>query len=52
MMAFKTVMEEAAKNCRSMVPWDMLYAEDLVISAEMESQSIEKFNTWFKTQRG
>ena len=32
-----------------MVPWDMLYAEDLVISAEMESQSIEKFNTWNKT---
>ena len=26
----------------------MLYADDLVIYAEMESQSIEKFNTWNK----
>ena len=31
-----------------MVPWDMLYANDLVISAQTEFQSIEKFHTWNK----
>ena len=31
-----------------MVPWDMLCADDLVISAETESQSIERFNAWNK----
>ena len=47
-LLFVIVMEEATRNCRYMVPWDMLYADDLVISAETESQSIERFNAWNK----
>ena len=27
-------MEKTTRNCRSMVPWDMLYADDLVMSPE------------------
>ena len=45
-LLFIIVIEEVIINCLSLVPWDMLYADDLVISAEMESQSSEKFNTW------
>ena len=30
------------------VPWDILYADDLGVSAEMECQSIERFDTWNK----
>ena len=29
-----------------MVLWDMLHVDDHVISAEMQSKSIEKFYTW------
>ena len=32
---FNFVMEEATKECRRGVPWDMLYADDLVLTAEL-----------------
>ena len=31
------IKEEATRNCRSMIPLDMLYADDFVVSAETES---------------
>ena len=36
------------RNCLSMVPWDLLYADGIVISAETEFQSMERLNTWNK----
>ena len=36
-LLFILVMEKATRNCRSMVPWHMLYADDRVVSAETES---------------
>ena len=42
-MLLLIVIEEATRKHRSMLPLDLLYADDLVISAETESQSNEKF---------
>ena len=43
LLLFIKVLENT-RNCRSMLPWDLLYADDIVISAETETQSMEKFN--------
>ena len=48
-MLFIIVIEEAKKKCRSKLPLDLIYADDIVISAETKSQSIEKFKIWNKT---
>ena len=45
-LLFNLVMEEAAKECRRGVPWDMLYADDLVLSAESKEEVLEQFNRW------
>ena len=33
-LLFNLVMEEATKECRRGVPWDVLHADDLVLTAE------------------
>ena len=45
-LLFNLVMEEAAKECRRGVPWDMLYADDLVLTAETKEEVLEQFNRW------
>jgi hypothetical protein len=35
-LLFIVVMEEATKECRRGDPWELLYADDLVLSAEMK----------------
>ena len=39
-------MEEATKECSRGVPWDMLYADDLVLTAESKEEVLEQFNSW------
>lgn len=45
-LLFITVMEEATKECRKGGPWELLYADDLVITAETESEMKEMFGRW------
>ena len=43
---FKIVMEEATKLCRKGDPWELLYADDLVLTAESQQEVMEMFNLW------
>ena len=45
-LLFNLVIEEATKDCRRGVPWDMLYADDLVLSAESKAEVLEQFYSW------
>ena len=45
-LLFNLVMEEATKDCRRGVPWDMLYADDLVLTAESRAEVLERFDSW------
>ena len=47
-LLFNLVMEEATKECRRGVPWDMLYADDLVITAESREEALERFGSWME----
>ncbi len=39
-------MEEATKLARGDGPWELLYADDLVLTAESEEEVIHMFNRW------
>ena len=43
---FNIVMEEVTKECGVGDPWEMLYADDLVITAETKQDAVEKFGKW------
>ena len=43
-------MQEATRY-RTMISWDLLYANDLVMFAETEYRSIENSNTWNRSLR-
>ena len=45
-LLFNLVMEEATKEHRRGVPWDMLYADDLVLTVESKEEVQEQFNRW------
>ena len=45
-LLFKVIMEEAAKMCRRGDPWELLYADDLVLTAESKEELMEMFNRW------
>ena len=45
-LLFKVVMEEATKLCRRGDPWDLLYADDLVLTAESKEEVMEVFHRW------
>ena len=49
-LLFKLVMEEASKSIRKGDPWELLYADDLVLTAESKEESKEaveqKFDAW------
>ena len=45
-LLFKVVMEEATKMCRKGDPWDLLYADDLVLTAESKEEVMEMFHRW------
>ena len=37
-LLFILVMEEATRECRKSAPWEMLYADDLVLTAESKDE--------------
>ena len=43
---FKIVMEEATKWCQKGDPSELLYADDLVVTAESQQEVMEMFNLW------
>ena len=45
-LLFNLVMEEATKDCRRGVPWDILLADDLVLTAESRADVLERFESW------
>ena len=45
-LLFNLVLEEATKECRRSVPWDLLYADDLVLTAESKAEVLGQLNEW------
>ena len=45
-LLFKIVMEEATRYVRRGDPWELLYADDLVLSAESRETVLEMFTDW------
>ena len=45
-LLFNLVIEEATKHCRRGVPWDMLYADDVVLTAKSRAEVEEQFERW------
>ena len=45
-LLFIIVMEEATKECRKGGPWELLYADDLVLTAETKEEVVEMFKQW------
>ncbi|MEL6804521.1 MAG: reverse transcriptase domain-containing protein, partial [Bacteroidota bacterium] len=45
-LLFKIVMEEATKDVRIGDPWELLYADDLVLTAESRDGVLKMFNDW------
>ena len=45
-LLFNLVLEEATKECSDGVPWDMLYADDLVLTGESKEEVLERFSRW------
>ena len=43
---FVIVMEAISTEFRVALPWELLYANDLVLVAETEDDLIKKFNEW------
>ncbi|KAG0711131.1 hypothetical protein GWK47_021274 [Chionoecetes opilio] len=39
-------MEEATKECRTGDPWELLYADDLVLTAETKEEVERRFIDW------
>ena len=45
-LLFNMVIEEATKECTKQAPWSMLYADDLVLTAETRDGVVEEFKRW------
>ena len=45
-LLFIIVLEELAKSFREGLPWELLYADDLVLLAESEERLLEKIKCW------
>ena len=45
-LLFNLVMQEATKECHRGVPWDMLYADDLVITGVSKEEVERQFHLW------
>ena len=45
-LLFVVVMQEATRTARGDNMWDLLYADDLVITAESEEEAVRKFSIW------
>ena len=51
-LLFIIIMEEATKSCASGGPWELLYADDLVLTAESKSELEQKFRAWKSHMEG
>jgi len=53
-LLFVMVMEALSREFRVALPWDLLYADDLVVIAETEEDLIKRLNEWkdFMENRG
>ena len=47
-LLFIVVMDEETKEVRNEVPWELGYADDLVLTAESEHDVLERFVRWRK----
>ena len=45
-LLFNLVMEEATKSCRKGCPWELLYADDLVLMTENREEVQRMFSAW------
>jgi len=45
-LLFVVVMEAISREFRVALPWELLYADDLVVIAETEEDSIKRLNEW------
>ena len=45
-LLFNLVLEEATKECTRGAPWSILYADDLVLTAETLAEVVEEFRRW------
>ena len=43
---FVTVLEVISRKFRVALPWELLFADDLVVIAEMEDDLIKRLNEW------
>ena len=46
LLLFVVVMQEATRTAREEDLWDLLYADDLVITADSEEEAVRKFHIW------
>jgi len=53
-LLFVVVMEALSREFRVALPWELLYADDLVVMAETEEDLIKRLNEWkdFMENRG
>ena len=45
-LLFVIVMEAISREFRVALPWELLYADDLVVIAETEEDLIKRLNEW------
>jgi len=45
-LLFLIVMETLCREFRVALPWELLYADDLLVIAETESDLIKRLNEW------
>jgi len=45
-LLFLIVMETLSREFRVALPWELLYADDLLVIAETESDLIKRLNEW------
>ena len=46
LLLFIIVLHEVIKECREQGYWDLLYADDLVLTAQSKEEVLEMFNRW------
>ena len=45
-LLFVIVMEAISREFRVVLPWELLYADDLAVIAETEEELIKRLNEW------
>ena len=45
-LLFIIVMDEATRGARKGTPWELVYADDLVVTAETEQEARDSFERW------